>query len=89
MSEYNWIPILEKLIPDNITSTIRVENKPINPYDEIRHMSKYELKAYLRDKSNKAAHQRMKRSIPLRYCSKQDRLIASKMLYARNRLRHG
>ncbi len=76
-STYDWSVVLEAIIPE--------VKKKVNPYDEIRQMDTFQLKAYaFRDKTNKAALDRVVKNV--RGCSKGDRLIASKVSYAKNLL---
>jgi hypothetical protein len=82
-STYDWTPVLEGILAP-FTNNIE-RNEKINPYDEIRNMDTFQLKAYaFRDKTNKAALDRVVKNV--RVCSKEDRLIASKVAYAKNLL---
>ena len=52
-----------------------------NTYDEVRIMSKYELKSFIRD--NRSIQKTIMRG---RY-SEDERVLSSKVIYAKNRLR--
>ena len=52
-----------------------------NPYDEVRIMNRYELKSFIRD--NRSIQ---KTIISGRY-TEEDRILSSKVIYAKNRLR--
>ena len=52
-----------------------------NPYDEIRIMNKYELKSFIRDNRS------IKKTIMSGKYTEEDRILSSKVIYAKNRLR--
>ena len=52
-----------------------------NVFDEIRLMDKYELKSYIRDNRG------IQIKIMSRKYSEDDRIVSSKVIYAKNRLR--
>ena len=52
-----------------------------NPYDEVRIMNKYELKSFIRDNRS------VQKTIMSGRYSEEDRLLSSKVIYAKNRLR--
>lgn len=52
-----------------------------NPYDEIRIMNKYELKSFIRDNRS------IQKTIMSGKYTEEDRILSSKVIYAKNRLR--
>ena len=77
MATYDWMSVLG------------LKESAIKPkadkFDEIRHMNVNELKAFTRRPENKAADNRVVKNV--RRASKDDRMISSQLVYARNRLR--
>ena len=71
-STYDWTNVFKRMVSDNT-------------YDEIRYMTISELQSYRNDKDNKIAKSNVYSN--RNHCSENDRIIASKMLYARNLLR--
>lgn len=69
---YNWANVFKRMVSDNT-------------YDEIRYMTISELQSYRNNKDNKIAKSNVYNK--LNHCNEKDRIIASKMLYARNLLR--
>ena len=52
-----------------------------NPYDEIRLMNKYELKSFIRDNRS------IQKTIMSGKYNEEQRILSSKVIYAKNRLR--
>tara|TARA_R100000353_G_scaffold75844_1_gene57643 strand:+ start:1183 stop:1398 length:216 start_codon:yes stop_codon:yes gene_type:complete len=52
-----------------------------NPYDEIRLMNKYELKSFIRDNRS------IQKTIMSGRYNEEQRILSSKVIYAKNRLR--
>jgi hypothetical protein len=52
-----------------------------NPYDEVRIMNKYELKSFIRDNRS------IQKTIMSGKYTEKDRILSSKVIYAKNRLR--
>ena len=52
-----------------------------NPYDEVRIMNKYELKSFIRDNRS------IQKTIMSGRYTEEDRILSSKVIYAKNRLR--
>jgi hypothetical protein len=52
-----------------------------NPYDEVRIMNKYELKSFIRDNRS------IQKTIMSGKYTEEDRILSSKVIYAKNRLR--
>jgi len=52
-----------------------------NPYDEVRIMNKYELKSFIRDNRS------IQKTIMSGRYTEEDRVLSSKVIYAKNRLR--
>ena len=52
-----------------------------NPYDEVRIMNRYELKSFIRDNRS------IQKTIMSGRYTEEDRILSSKVIYAKNRLR--
>lgn len=65
----------------NTAAVFRTILNQANQFDEIRIMNKYELKSYIRE------HRSIQKVIMKGRYSEEDRLLSSKVIYAKNRLR--
>ena len=60
---------------------MRVMFEQETPYDEIRIMDRYELKSFIRDNRS------IQKTIMSGRYTEEDRILSSKVIYAKNRLR--
>ena len=66
---------------NNTAAVFRTIMDKENPYDEIWLMNRYELKSYIRE------HRSIQKVIMKGRYSEEDRLLSSKVIYTKNRLR--
>ena len=60
---------------------IRVMLSKENEYDKVRYMNRYELKSFIRENRS------IQKIIMIGKYSEKDRVLSSKVIYAKNRLR--